>query len=106
MAQNQPKVALEARGWTGCGHSKGGRRRGKRKWRPWSAVLFLVGCSWKMAGLTLQPGAQHFYMRAGTRLKTRPQGPYSACKGSCCAGGPTFGDTSLCVCQKLGSPAQ
>ena len=57
-------------------------------------------------GLTLQLRGGHFFcIRAGTCLKTRAQGPCGACKGSCCARGPTFWHTSLCVCQKLGSQA-
>ena len=35
-----------------------------------------MGCAWKMAGLTHQFGVGNFYMRAGTCLKTRAQGPY------------------------------
>ena len=35
--------------------------------------------------LTLQLRGGDFYIRAGTCLKTRRQGPYGVCKGSCCA---------------------
>ena len=62
--------------------------------------------SWEVDGLTLQLRGRQFYIRVGTCLKTRVQGPYDACKGSCCAPDPLFG-TRLFVCAKtLGSEAQ
>ena len=49
--------------------------------------------------LTLQPGGQHFYIRAGTRLKIRLQGPYSAAREADVPEDPLFG-TRLFVCAK------
>ena len=50
--------------------------------------------------LTLQPGGQHFYIRAGTRLKIRLQSPYIACKREAAVPEePLFG-TCLFVCAK------
>ena len=78
-------VALETRGWMGDRHGQG-EAAGRQ-----AEVEAMVGrgvpCEmWLESGWINPPASRGiFYMRAGARLKTRLQGPYSACKGSCCA---------------------
>ena len=51
------------------------------------------------AGLTLQPGTEDVYVRASTRLKTQPQGPYGRAREAAVPEDPLFG-TRLFVCAK------
>ena len=64
-----------------------------------------MGCAWKMGGLTLQFGVGNFYMRAGTCLKTRAQGPYGVQGKLLCPRTHFLAHVSLCV-PKVGSQVQ